>query len=365
VVALSDFSPRFGSITPGIFSAILAAMGYLVFPYIILTGLLTMLNGLDVSDASAWTSMFEDWRQIILILSLPLIALAFFKGFYWKGSYSRLSFAIVMTVIFAVLVWSLQLDGRVQAALDGEDFDLQFTAFIYFFLGFVAFWALFNVGEYLDERREFERRRHVVMNLPPPMPITPEDPRKHKWWHDFRLRYGSWAMGFKTARRYYGRFMVWPILFFMVVTATLLKVNDLVPFELQNQMEDAIMLLFWAGLAVVAMAFFKGFYPKGSVSRMSFWLVMVAGICVWIWIFLFGGRLAIEIADMVQLSVGFTPIVLILMFAASLWGVYAMVEYISYHRDWVINHFRAVPTVKRKSPPKVNETAQKFKEGTN
>ncbi len=78
--------------------------------------------------------------------------------------------------------------------------------------------------------------------------------------------------------------------------------------------------MFYTGLFMVGLAFFKGFYPKGSVSRMTFWLGLVAVVCLWIWFFLFGGSLIIDIADMVELSVGFTPIVLILMFAAALWG---------------------------------------------
>jgi hypothetical protein len=365
VVALSDFSPKFGSITPGAISAILAALGYLVFPYIMITGLLALVNGLDVSDENAWRSIIEDWRQLVLILGIPLIALAFFKGFYWKGSYSRLAFAIVMTVIFAVLVWGLQLDGRVQAALDVEEFDLQMSIVIYFFLGFVALWGLFNLGEYVDSRKEFFRKQNGILNLPPPMPDPVEDPRKHLWYHDFRLRYGNWAMGFKTARRYYGRFLVWPILMFMVIDAVLLKVNDLVPVEMQSQLEDAVMMMFWAGLAVMIMAFFKGFYPKGSLSRMSSWLVLVAGVCVWIWFFLFGGKMAIDLADIAELSVGFTPIVLILMFAASLWGVYAVVEMWSYRYEWKENKYRPVNEKIRKLKEDKISTAEKSTKKTN
>jgi hypothetical protein len=338
---MSDFNFKYGSAGGAVVAALVALFGYLVFPYLLLTSLILMMSGLEV-DENLWTAIFEDWRQLIFVLSVPLIILAFFRGYYWKGAYSRLSVALVMGAIFIVLVWMLQLDGRVQSALDAEELDLQVSTFIYFFLGFAALWILFYVGEYFDERKEFEKRRNLVLNVPPPMPEKLEDPRKHLWWHDFRLRYGKYALGFKSARRYYGRFMVWPILFFMVVTAALLKVNDLVPFELQNELEDAVTLLFYTGLVLVGLAFFKGFYPKGSVSRMTFWIALVAVVCIWIWFFLFGGSLVVDIADIAELSIGYTPIVLILMFAASLWGVYAAVELWSYRYDWKANHFRPV-----------------------
>ncbi len=154
---MSDFNLKFGSTGGAIVAALVALFGYLVFPYLLLTSLILMINGLEV-DENVWKAMFEDWRQLIFMLSIPLIILAFFRGYYWKGSYSRLAFALVMGAIFVILVWMLQLDGRVQTALDAEELELQFSTFIYFFLGFAALWTLFYVGEYVDERKEFEKR---------------------------------------------------------------------------------------------------------------------------------------------------------------------------------------------------------------
>ncbi len=174
---MNDFNLKFGSTGGAIVAALVALFGYLVFPYLLLTSLILMMNGLEV-DENTWMAIFEDWRQLIFMLSIPLIILAFFRGYYWKGSYSRLSFALVMGAIFIFLVWGFNWTAGCSRLWTRRSWSCSSLPSSTSSSASRVFWTLYYVGEHVDERKEFVKRRDALLNLPPPMPENPGGPEQ-------------------------------------------------------------------------------------------------------------------------------------------------------------------------------------------
>lgn len=88
------------------------------------------------------------------------------------------------------------------------------------------------------------------------------------------------------------------------------------------------------GIVVSVLSFFRGFYPKGSRSRMVFGVASMAAAAAWLWVLAKGGRIVLEGDDM-TLGIDYTGIVLLLLLAVALRGLYFVAEMLSYRKEWL------------------------------
>jgi hypothetical protein len=102
----------------------------------------------------------------------------------------------------------------------------------------------------------------------------------------------------------------------------------------QIGLEEAINAVVIIGTPIVVLSFFRGYYPRGSISRFTFGAIVVALICLWIWFVTRGGALTLEF-EQFGLSLSFTGLVLLFIFAAALKGVYYLAEMLSYRQEWL------------------------------
>ena len=118
-------------------------------------------------------------------------------------------------------------------------------------------------------------------------------------------------------------------------------------------------LLLFIGLPIAIISFFKGFYPKGSVSRLAFALVVVALICIWIFIAALGGHISVLmelLGSSIHFNLNFETLLWLFIIAAALWGIYWAVEVFIYRNDWKQNGFMPVDdTLRRKQRHQRNE----------
>ena len=212
----------------------------------------------------------------------------------------------------------------------------------YFAFGGAVLGLLIQMGDFLDERYNFLTLRSRLLRLPAPVPRKAEDPLRHRFWHDLRLRYGRYAPGFKESKSAFTKFMVWPTIIFLAAAAVLVRVNDALPIDFGLELRNTASLLIAIGLPLTVLAFFKGFYPKGSVSRMVFFAAMALITCLWIWYAALGGIATVNMADMASVRVDYGQLLLLFILAAGLWAVYAVVEMVSYRPDWKRNGFYPV-----------------------
>ncbi len=121
--------------------------------------------------------------------------------------------------------------------------------------------------------------------------------------------------------------------------------------EIIGDIWNAVIVL---GIPIVVFSFFRGFYPKGSQSRLVFALVTAAFVCLWIFFVLRGGRFDIEV-ETVAITMDLFPLVMLFVLAAALGGVYYTAEYLSYRKEWLAK--RAAPS--EVQPVSPQPTAQK------
>ncbi len=68
-------------------------------------------------------------------------------------------------------------------------------------------------------------------------------------------------------------------------------------------------LLILGILCITILSFFRGFYPKGSISRFTFGAIITVLICLWIWMVTMGGNLILEF-EQFGVTLNFTGLVL-------------------------------------------------------
>ncbi len=111
----------------------------------------------------------------------------------------------------------------------------------------------------------------------------------------------------------------------------------------QIGLEEVMNIVVIFGIPIAVLSFFRGFYPRGSISRFIFGTIVVVLVCLWIWFVTRGGNLVLEF-DQFGLSISFTGLVLLFILAASLKGLYYLAELLSYRKEWL-----------RSRQPSVNE----------
>jgi hypothetical protein len=337
---MNEFSFSLGKMRSGILLAVRTFMILVLIPGIIFLVLSTISWGGEAGPE--WDSILSSWLLLLGVFAIPLVASSFLEGFYPLGSRSRLTFAILGNVLLASFIFSLFLGDQVQNALDIGGYDLNVMVFRYFVVGFAIIWGLISLGTYIDHRRGFVMEHGMALGLPAPPPLPTEVVADHRWYHDFRIRYGSWRTGLKTADNYYTRLMVLPIILFSVLGAVMVKANYDIANDLGESFLKEIAPLFWISLAMLPFGLIRGFFPKGSYSRMAGWLVLVALLCLWVWFLKLGGMVVLTLADLVEVQVNFQWIIILSMLAIALWGVYAILEVHYYRQAWVDNGYRPV-----------------------
>jgi hypothetical protein len=339
---MSEFNPKLGSFRSGTIAAVLGMVKYLLAPMLIFYLLSIVMKGMGTSETLEWSRIFVEMEMVTLMFAPMLVLFSFLSGFYPSGSYSRATFAILRVPILAVFGFSLLLDGRVQTALEGQGIDLDLVLLFYFFLAILALRMMRDVGELIDNRRDLLRLSALRLGTKEPMPEVLEDAKGHRLRHDLRLRYGRYVPGFKEAQRSLSRFIIWPMIIFMLITTVLANVAESSPVGFQLDLRSTSDILWMIGLPLVVLGFFKGFYPKGSVSRLAAWMAMVALIALWIWYFTLTGMVEATLVDMATIDLDYRAIVFLFIIAEALWALYALVEMISYRPDWKANNFRPV-----------------------
>ncbi len=310
----------------GVITASMHALKYLAVPYMLFTFGLMMLTAQDGPQRVA--DLLTEMQTLVLIFGIVLTALGFFKGAYPKGSYSRFLFAITASVLVIVYVFSLLLGGRTEDVIAREAFelDLYLIFFLFFFQALLA--VLMQFCEFADNRRpilETEGKISVKEK---------EDPKDHRFYHDFRLRYGSLFNGLKLARSTLIGFVIIPLIIIILMKAGFSSLNVEEVDSMMSDLDDISSYMVMLGVPMAALAFFKGFYPKGSVSRFVPAVIMVLITLYWIWVIGLGGKFVFDSIEEISINLDYSKLLLLLMVGTGLWIVYYVLELLLYRPEW-------------------------------
>lgn len=323
---IGEFDKKHFSLANGSITATVHALKYLALPYILFAVGLIVLAGQDGPQRVA--DLLMEMQTLVLIFGIILTVLGFFKGAFPKGSYSRFLFGITASVLVIVFVFSLLLDGRTENVISKEAFelDLYLIFVLYFFPALLA--VLMQFGEFADHRRLFlEKEGRIAVK-------EKEDPKDHRFYHDFRLRYGSLFNGLKLARSTLIGFVIIPLVIIILMKAAFSSLNVEEVDSMMSNLDDISSYMVMLGIPMAALAFFKGFYPKGSFSRFIPAVVMVLITLYWIWVLGMGGQFVFDSIEEISINLDFSKLLLLVMVGTALWIVYYVLELLLHRPDW-------------------------------
>ncbi|MCX6651479.1 MAG: hypothetical protein NT131_07485 [Methanomassiliicoccales archaeon] len=347
ILNLGEFDWKYAKPGKGAVSAVVHGLKYLVLPLAVV--LIWIFVTSREEGAEAFRPLLQDMEILVLVFGIVLTALGFFRGAYPKGSYSRLTFALVVAVLAIVFAFSLLLGGRVQKVLSDEVFELDLEILFVLYLVGAAFKVVMQLGEFVDHRPAFlQGGGQAVVH-------ASEDPNEHRWNHDFRLRYGSLYQGLKLARSTLIGFVVLPLALIIILKAGLSTLNAQEVGELLTRLDDLFGYMLVLGLPMTCLAFFKGFYPRGSFSRLIPALIMVLISLYWIWTLGMEGKMALDTIEDISISVDYTGILLLILCGSALWLVYYALELLVYRREWKEGGFQKDLRERKKKDKKVEK----------
>lgn len=323
---IGEFDKKHFSPVKGAFGAVGNALKYLVIPYILFAvGMMVLVRQEGPERVG---DLLGDLQTMVLIFGIVLTVLGFFKGAYPKGSYSRFLFGLTAAVLVIVYVFSLLLNGRTEDVISREAFELDLYSIfaLYFFPALLA--VLMQFGEFADHRRPFLEKEGTIEAKPA------EEPGDHRFYHDFRLRYGSLFNGLKLARSTLIGFVIIPLMVIILMKAGFSSLNVEEVDSMMSNLDDISSFMVMLGVPMAALAFFKGFYPKGSVSRFVPAVTMVLITLYWIWVIGLGGKFVFDSIEEISINLDFSKLLLLLMVGTGLWIVYYVLELLLYRPDW-------------------------------
>jgi ABC-type multidrug transport system fused ATPase/permease subunit len=354
---MNEFKLELGSMKRALWSAVLAVVQFIVVPLILTILISSVLNGFSSPSVKHLGHLIGDYSFYIIVLGAILAVLAALKGYYPKGSISRLTFDLALVPFYLLLVWSFDMGGSMGPAFNDAGFPFQLDLVLWLITLFIVFKSLYKLAEFMDFRRSFlESLARTYPEVKAPLPRPAEDPSDHRPCQDFLPRYGRFLSGMAEADRALLWYVIFPLLIVILLGGVIQSTQGLLQsmtgtaganasglFGLGSATLDRLStLLLFIGLPIAVMSFFKGFYPKGSVSRLTFALIVVALICVWIYVAALGGHISVSMnvsGSDIHFDLNYEILLWIFIFAAALWGIYWAVEAYIYRKDWKQNGF--------------------------
>jgi hypothetical protein len=363
---LLDFDPRIGKIGAGMKGAMRGFAKYLELPVIVVIIARAALASNNSAFALALLSVLDTMMAAMFLFGLLLTVACFFKCFYPKGCFGRMAVALVVLVLVILYAYQIVLNSGLNAVLEANGVFVDLPLMFLVALIVVLFNAVLIPGELFDWRPYWR------WSVGRPWQAKPEEPT-HPIWLDFRLRYGRFATGHHEAKGKVTWFIVFPVLLLILIKAVLVSLShssvmDLfaqanIPVSFDQIISDLTQVI-WnfviLGIPIVVAVFIRGFYPKGSFSRLIFAWVAVAFTLLWIYAIALGGRIGSDLgvgSAGLGFSLNFTGLLALIMIASALWGVYYTVEFFSYRKDWINNRF--MPVLDRVRGRRGREEAQR------
>jgi len=349
----ADLEPRYGKFEKGFKEGQRALLCFIVLPVIVLTILPAILASLHDPIATSFVPILQAMIGVALLCGIPVVVLGFAKGCYPKGSGGRTMFALLMMAFIGVYLFALLLGGELEAAISAAGLPLDLDPIWGLLLVLVLFHGVMDLAELADYRRQWKVAIGRKVE-----PVQEEE--SHGLMLDFRPRYGRYLVGAKGAKSALKKYLIWPSISIIVLIAVIQVLMDQFSLSQLSVIADdlrsitGVLLIFI--IPVMVLTFLRGFYPKGSISRLSFAWGLCAALAFWLWSITLAGKFALDLevqGATVGVQLDLSGIILILMALQLLWGLYYTAEFVSYRKDWIKNSYQPVDErVKRPRPLK-------------
>lgn len=323
-----DFSPRIG-IPPEaqketrnklLLLVVIPALLFLLIPPAVSALIDVPLEGLRLFTVLA------DIVSSLLLLGLVLFPIAWMRGFYPKGSFGRLAFSLAYILFLIVYIYLVLVGHGLSGWLleNGVHFDYDLMALLVMIIpGFQAIEAL---GELIDERKPWKAGLGFA--------IKGKQLNVNSMLLDFNLRTGKIGNGAKAAKRAYVGWLLVPFLALSLLSGIL---DDLTQVASNVALAQEIGRIASAiapfALVIIALSFAWGFYPRGSFGRLTFGLMKVPFILLFVNAIFMDGALEQALWNS-NLKIALAPIIVLFLIYAALVALLPVCELIDYRREW-------------------------------
>ena len=145
---------------------------------------------------------------------------------------------------------------------------------------------------------------------------------------DFKFKHGTMVKGIVATTITAVLLIVVP-----VVLALILRSKTSTP-ALGSELLSLVQLIVLLGIPVAAASFFRGFYKKGGLARMTFGVVETGLILLYLSILLLSSNLP-QVLDLLQYNPDFTSIYLVLLYLVALLAFGYVVELFWFREEWL------------------------------
>ncbi|MDD1746935.1 MAG: hypothetical protein LUQ16_04145 [Methanomassiliicoccales archaeon] len=335
-----DFSPSIGKFSRGAMDAKKEVLRFVTIPEIII------ILGIGAMRSAGTTgtlyTIFESWSINILIFGLLIAFVAFWRGYFPPGTFSRLLIGLLLVPALLLYVRGLELGGTLDDALKNVGLVLPMPEINLLILIFIAFIGVMQFGELLDSRRSWKIA--VGKKVKPIKPIKKMSRRQ-----EFRTRFGSKHNGIVWMRKGVVRYMYYTSIFIIVlITIVDSLIYAAINVDLQalsNGLNDVFYTLLIAAIPLAAFRAFYGFYYAGSTSKLVFGILVAVAGANYTYNAFKGGNIAVagEWGNVAAgISIDFFFIITLFFIGWILYCVMVLVEHVSYRKEWIANDYRPV-----------------------
>jgi hypothetical protein len=342
-LGMGEFDLRLGSASSAASTAnkiigrliVRLALAFLFFIWV-----MSLLGLNSTPDGAGYLDILVNMLGVGLLLGIPMVVLAWFKGFYPKGTISRTVFDLGLSLTFVLLVlMTFALSGLPQAARGAEiDFPIRPIMIA------LALWAAIDIlralGEYGDERRLWKIR--VGYQVKPRnrfWRVEPDSP-----FYEISPSIGRTSQGLVLAQKTFFRFVT------IVEVAVILALGAARAAGVQSgplfdAMVNVIFMILLYGVILTLISFGRGFYPAGSLGRMLVGLLMVPGL----FLYLFRTFLTSEVQLAFQkagLVIPFNLVVTLVVVSILFVGMLQVAEFFDARRAWLTSVGKKVKPLK-------------------
>jgi hypothetical protein len=274
---MEDFKFKHGKMKEGLWAAGITSALLIAAPLILI---LILENQMRFS--AELTSELASLMVLVIVLGIPAGAMAFFRGFYRKGSLGRMVFGLAEIEAVLLYMTVVLLFSNLPTIFDLSAFHPDqasiFLALL-FMVAAIAIGYLFELFWFRDEWRKSIG-----------LPISERPPLKKSFALDFSLRIGASPLAQKELKSQLWMLIIIPALILTLLPSVLphfLGISTSIQ-ELLDILQGITTTILLLGILLFPIAWFRGFYPKGSFGRLVASLAFVTFLVLYIYMFLIG-----------------------------------------------------------------------------
>jgi hypothetical protein len=262
----------------------------------------------------------------LLVLGLPLLPIAWLRGFYPKGSFGRLTFSLGYVLFLIVYIYLVLVGHGLNSWFFDAGIHFDYDLMVLLVMIIPAFLAFEALGELIDERKPWKARLGFAIKGRPL--------KVDSMLLDFNLRTGKIGNGAKAAKRSYIGWLLVPFLILSILSGILDDVTQIANnIALAQEIGRITTAIAPFALVIIALSFVWGFYPRGSFGRLTFGLLKVPFILLFVNAIFLNGALEQALWNS-NLKIALSPIIELFLIYAALVTLLPICELIDYRREW-------------------------------